>query len=399
MSTSGFDEIDEDELTEDDFNNPSLKLPIDESFPSFNDLGVDNNNSISYTPSESLKEFPQETPLEQKSKKPLKEETFEMPTDNSLKKAFETFEEISLVSLRIQASSNTIVEEIKELLLGAKEFLKREKRDNTIILNDYEKIHQRIIVTIKESEEFLIKNKSFPDEMALLKEQLENSLNNYMKELSIEKEKYSDLLTQTSLKIEDSVLKLTKNINLKPIIDKVNKDIGQAVHDSTINKVNQNLENFNDVCTQLEIFSNVLIGDKDRKGVLKEFESIVGSFDNKFSNLKKGINFFGYLGSFLFGILIATLCTYFTLYSSFEEEKNNNLIKQTENIHQFYKTKIYNLESGNKAYLDFTKRYSIDKDNSNFGFNYFEDNGRPYFYYPQTAKSFLKDGKVYIKLD
>lgn len=396
---NNFDEMDDEDLTEDDYNNPSLKLPIDNSFPSFDDIepDVENNSSSQNLSDDPLKEFPQETPFGTKNRNPLNEDTFEMPTDNSLKKAFETFEEISLVNLRIQASSDTIVKEIKELLVGTKEFLNKEKRDSTIILNDYERIHQKIILTIKESEDFLIKNSSLPKEMALLKEQLENSLNHYMKELSNEKEKYSNMLTQTSLDVEKAVSNLTKNINLKPIIEKVNKDIGQAVHDSTINKVQQNLENFNEVCSQLEIFSNVLIGDKNKNGVLKEFESIVCTFDNKFSNLKKGINFFGYFGSFLFGTLFATIFTYFIIFSSFEEEKNNNLIKQTENIHQFYKDKIYNLESGNRAYLDFTKRYSID--NSNFGFNYFEDNGKPYFYYPQNAKSFLKDGKIYIKLN
>lgn len=397
MPLSDFDKLDEDEWTEDDFKDISNNNLIDMSLPSAGtdievDEEVEENNT--FFP---VKEFPEETEKilsdDSLGRTPSK---YEMPTENALKRAIGTFEDIAAVHIELQAATDVITKEIKLLISSIKVFLQREKSDQVITLKDYENIYKKIESTIKTTDQYFDSKEEIPKEINNLKKELEKNFQIFIEEISKEKEEYVKNINISTERIEKSISTLTKDINLKPIIEKVNFEIGQVIHESSINKVQESLDKFNDVFIQLEVFSQALIGDNSKKGILQEFEVFLKSFDSKYTNIKKNFNYFIYLFIFIIGFLLSTICTYLFINSSFEEEKNTYIIKQTEYIHQFYKDKISNLESSNKAYSDFSRKYGLNK--SNFGFDFFEDTNEPYFYYSKNAKSFLKDGKIYVNL-
>lgn len=391
---SDFDKLDEDEWTEDDFKNLKNNL-IEVGLPSPLDIEVDEDiETNTFFPE---KEFPEETEKilsdDLLGKTPNK---YEMPTENAIKRAIGTFEEIAAVHIELQAATDVITKEINQLISSIKVFLQKEKNDQVIALRDYENIYKKIESTIKATDQYFDNKEEIPKEINNLKKELEKSFQIFIDEIYKEKEEYIQNIVSSTERIETSISTLTKDINLKPIIEKVNQEIGQVIHESSINKVQESLNKFNDVFIQLEVFSQALIGDNSKKGILQEFEGFLKSFDSKYTNFKKRFNYLACFLTFIIGFLLSGICTYLFVNSSFEEEKNTYIIKQTEYIHQFYKDKISNLESSNKAYSDFSRKYGLNK--SNFGFDFFEDTNEPYFYYSKNAKSFLKDGKIYVNL-
>lgn len=391
---------------DDDFNDidddlsPSDALDAEEDNDGFADLPspLDLDKQLNEDEEDKLstvneEEFPQETEEE-----PEKMEFTKPPSDNAAAKMVETFNDIYTVSIELSHMANETTKEVKKLIaLGSK------KNDDVVkVIKDYETVHKKLYATIQETQNYFNLNRDMAKDLDELKKQLEEDFERLNDEINAAQNNYKETINKSTIKIEKTVSSITENIKIDDVIKKVNTEIGKAVKESSLNKVEQTLSKFEDIYFQMEDISNRLKGsnldspDNKKIGLIEELTDVVDTLDQKLYRVKKFFNFFGYAGSFVLGAIIFSFFTYIYMHNSYQVNLSTLVVEQTEQIHDVYKERINKAESSSRAYYDFSKRYGLD--NKRYGFDYFEDNNEPYFYFPKDAATFSNGEKIFIKI-
>lgn len=391
MAAHDFDEIDNDfdGMDLDNIDTSSL-----DDLPSVTDLEIENDDETN----SSL-----EKPLEKEEYKEEDENnTNELtlsapPSDNAVDQAIKTFNEIYSVNIQLSKLAKTTQTEVEKLL----NFALAQKGDTKLLLKDYETIHKRLEAAVKETQKYFLVNNNILKDIENIRNSLNTDFESLNKEIKIAQEDYKKEIIESSQKIESMINSIISEVNIDPIIKKVNRDIGNAVKESSLIKVSKTLEEFNNVYIELEEIGNKLLGPSngEKLGLLEDFKDVVNTLDKKITNTRKSINWFGFIMFFILGVCVSFSFTYFYITQQNKKDINKIVmqqVEQSEQIHKLYKDKIDSLEKSNKAYMDFSRRFGID--NKNYGFDYFEDVQYPYFYYSSDAPVFKKDGKTYIKL-
>ena len=358
----------------------------EDNFVGFEDISLEGNfSSVDEEEENNLKHSFDSNTLEPvKNEKP----TFS-PNDTNIHKAIETFQDLTQLVFDLQHIGHEARLENEKLF----ELSKKNKviletlNDKENLLNSLEKVtnHLTKILNSSSNIEQAILNipKNLSDYYTLLQEQIK-------KENSIYKKEFEKLVTSLAATIDIDLL--SKNFN---------KNFSSLIENSGIEHVKSSVKDLTKISQDINFVVDELSNKEN--GLLKNFSESAIILNNNLKNFNTEISktfiktkLINYILVGLSSFLSSSLIVFIVLNNYFNNKVEKVISEKRDSIYSHYKNKIDVLESENKAFQDFLKKYNTDK--NSFGFSYFNDTNKPYFYYKKDLKSFEYNDKVYIPI-
>jgi len=313
------------------------------------------------------------------------------PSGDAAMKMMETFSNIHKVSNELASMVNVVIKNSNDIiLLGEK-----KSADITEIIKKYEISYKKIQTSIREAQEYFEANKHLAESFDKASDGLEQRFVKFQEDLDEKQEEYIENILLATKKIGDSLNNIGAHIDLQPLIEAVNLQISEVVAKSSISSFEKQLERFDNIFCGMNDVVVSLIGTKDKKGTLDDFDKSLKVVNRNISEFNKKSRLMAATGFGFGGLFLGLFLGYYIFSSQFNEKMATALIdgavKQSKEISSNYEE----IRKGAEAYEKFRKKYDL-KDDSGFG--YFDDTGKPYFFYDANRKTIRFKDKIYVGL-
>ena len=368
----------EDELYPNDFDN----------FPDINpESNFDDDENTSDT-SEKKYEFDldklEAIPKNNETKKPF------IPGDNNIHKAIETFEQLTQLVFDLEYIANKSRKENKILLELSKKnkiFLETLEGKEKL-LDNLQRITNNLSSVVSSSNKIEKAILNIPSNLtkyySSLKENLEKEKDEYKKEF------------------EKLINSLASNVDIKVLSKNLNEKISSMVDSAGVKNINKHVNELKDITLEINEIVKAL-SSKEESGLIQNFSRSSKLLNENLKDFNTEINktlrkpkIINYAILSISSFFIGCSAMFIFMNIDFDNKLESVIFKKRESIENFYKNKIDSLEVENKAYQDYLKKYNTTKDN--FGFSYFNDTNKPYFYYKKDLRSFEYENKIYIPI-
>lgn len=313
------------------------------------------------------------------------------PSGDAAMKMMETFSNINKVSNELASMVNVVIKNSRDIIiLGEK-----KSADITEIIKKYELSFKKIQTSIREAQDYFEANKHLAETFNKASDGLDDKFSKLQEDLNEKQEEYMENILLATKKIGDSLSNIGNHINLQPLIEAVNIQINEVMAKSSISTFEKQLERFDNLFCGMNDVVVALIGTKEKKGTLDDFDKSLRTVNLNISKFNKKSRLMAATGFGFGGLFLGLFLGYYIFSSQFNEKMASALIdgavKQSKEISSNYEE----IRKGSEAYEQFRKKYDLKSD---AGFGYFDDSGKPYFFYDVNRKTTRFKDKVYVGL-
>lgn len=313
------------------------------------------------------------------------------PSGDAAMKMIETFSNIHKVSNELASMVNVVIKNSRDIIiLGEK-----KSADITEIIKKYELSFKKIQTSIREAQDYFEANKHLAETFNKASDGLDDKFSKLQEDLNEKQEEYMENILLATKKIGDSLSNIGNHINLQPLIEAVNIQINEVMAKSSISTFEKQLERFDNLFCGMNDVVVALIGTKEKKGTLDDFDKSLRTVNLNISKFNKKSRLMAATGFGFGGLFLGLFLGYYIFSSQFNEKMASALIdgavKQSKEISNNYEE----IRKGAEAYEQFRKKYDLKSD---AGFGYFDDSGKPYFFYDANRKTTRFKDKIYVGL-
>ena len=354
------------------------------TFKDFEDISLENNFQEENDNNSTKHSFDSNTLEAVKTEK-----TIITPNDTNIHKAIETFQDLAqlvfdLQHISVQARAEN--EKLFELSKKNKVILENlEGKEKLLISLEKVTNHLSKILSSSSNIEQAVLNipTNLSDYYTLLKEQIKQENSIYKKEF------------------EKLIISLSSNIDMDLLSKNFNKKFSSMIENSGIDHVKASVDELTKISKEINS-AIATLSDKD-SGLMQNFSDSTTLLNTNLKNFNleidktfKKTKIANYILIGLSSFILSSFIVFLFLNTYFNNKIESVISQKRDSIYNYYKNKIDILESENRAYQDFLKKYNTDKDS--FGFSYFNDTNKPYLYFKKNLKSFEHDDKIYIPI-
>lgn len=310
---------------------------------------------------------------------------------NDALKMLETFSNIHQATNELASMVNVVIKNSLDVItLGEKKV-----KDISEVIKQYESSYKKIVTSIQEAQEYFEANKHLAETFDKASDGLDDKFLKLQNELEIRQQDYIDKINRSTKKISDSLANIGDHINLEPLTNSINKQINDVMAKSGFNAFEKQLLRFENIFCGMNDVVIQLIGTKEKRGTLDDFDESLKTINNNLTKFNKKSTLMAATGFGAGGLFMGLFIGYFIFSSAFNEKLANSLIdgavKQSKEISSNYEE----VRKSAEAYEQFRKKYDL-KDDSGFG--YFDDTGKPYFFFDANRKTTRFKDKIYVGL-
>lgn len=292
------------------------------------------------------------------------EKTIVTPNDTNIHKAIETFQDLAQlvfdmqhISVQARAENEKLFELSKKNKVILENLEGKEK-----LLNSLEKVtnHLAKILSSSSNIEQAVLNipTNLSDYYTLLKEQIKQENSIYKKEF------------------EKLIISLSSTIDMDLLSKNFNKKFSSMIENSGIEHVKDSVDELTKISKEINSAITTL-SDKDN-GLMQNFSESTTLLNTNLKNFNleidktfKKTKIANYILIGLSSFILSSFIVFLFLNTYFNNKIESVISQKRDSIYNHYKNKIDILESENRAYQDFLKKYNTDK--NSFGFSYFND--------------------------